>query len=85
MLNTLDTLSLLSSAITVYCGIFFIADSSLGNGSQCNIVHSFILLALYSHSGRYLKDHTVQLHLDKSLALRHYLGLFILVRIEEDL
>jgi hypothetical protein len=36
-LNSLEALSLLSSAITVYCGLFYIANSSFKEDKNCKL------------------------------------------------
>jgi hypothetical protein len=41
-LNTLELLSLISSSVTVYCGLYFIADNSIVNEAPCkNILSPF--------------------------------------------
>lgn len=38
-LNSLEAISLLSSSITVYCGIFYIANSSFKEDKNCKYHH----------------------------------------------
>ena len=43
-LNNLESLSLLSSALTVYCGLYYLADASFVDEEACKntIYHNFI-------------------------------------------
>ena len=40
-LNSLEALSLLSSAITVYCGLFYIANSSFKEDQNCKTLNNY--------------------------------------------
>ena len=44
-LNRLEAISLLTSAITVYCGIFFILDKSFKDDVSCNF-HSILIFII---------------------------------------
>jgi hypothetical protein len=64
-LNSLEALSLLSSAITVYCGLFYIANSSFKEDKNCKLsdTNSTILVRMTPEAQLFLFSVIVIAHL----------------------
>jgi hypothetical protein len=53
-LNRLESLSLLSSTITVYCGLFYISDGSLKREFLCKKFKNYFIVKMTEDSKRFL-------------------------------